>query len=370
MQLYLLDIIKGKRKGIIPWVIRCFLFVISLGYQAAVRCRNFAFDRQWISTSPSPASLTISIGNITVGGTGKTPLTLMLAQELSSCEQMAILSRGYHSKAEKLSNPIILSRGLGPLYSPEYAGDEPYLLAKKLKKCMVIVGRNRCKAAEIAVNAGAKVLILDDGFQHRYLRRDFDIVIMDGRDPFSKGRFLPYGLLRDECQSIKRAHLIILNRIQDVSHYDELKDQLRVYTEAPVMATSLEVKQIHLFEDKFLSSIKEKKIAIFCGIANPERFIKTVQDLGAHIVHQKILMDHQGFGLKELHAFAVESAKQGAEYIFCTEKDYVKLPLKSLYDSGLPLPIGWLEMQMKVQYGAEHWRAFIEKARVLLAGEN
>ena len=362
MQLYLLDIINGKRRGFIPSIIHKILYILSLGYKTAVKCRNFAFDQQWISQQNSHAPLTISIGNITVGGTGKTPITLMLAKEFYPNTQIAILSRGYRSKAEKLPTPLVLSRGVGPLYPPEYAGDEPYLLSRAFPKAIFIIGRDRCKAAKMAVETGAKVLILDDGLQHRYLKRDFDILTMDGNDPFNNEKFLPYGLLRDSLQSIKRAHLIILNGLKDPSQFEKLLIQFKTYTEAPVIATSLEAKHICLSGGRTLPSLKDKKIAIFCGIANPERFVKTVNDLGAHIVHQKFVADHKGLTTKELDRFAIESADQGAEFIFCTEKDHVKLP----FDYTSQLPIGWLQMQMEIQYGAEHWKAFVDKAKLLI----
>ena len=234
IEIYYLDLVTGKRKGFLAWLLKILLLPISWIYQFFVACRNWAFDRGWVRRYTPPVPVVISIGNIVAGGTGKTPVTYLLAKEFYDEVPLAILARGYRSKAENLSAPIVLSRGQGPMHPASYCGDEPFMLAQNLPKSFVFVGKDRHKASNMAAKAGVKLILLDDGMQHRRLARDFEVVVMDALDPFGQGYFLPRGLLREGLKSLSRADLIVLNHVYDHSRFIALRQKIARYTTAPV----------------------------------------------------------------------------------------------------------------------------------------
>lgn len=221
----------------------------------------------------------ISVGNIAVGGRGKTPLVILLGKRFSS-HKVAILSRGYGD------------------------GDEMKVIARHLPNAKLYIDANRVRAANKAVADGAGLIILDDGFQHRRLHRDFDLVIASLKD--LHGRFLPAGELRDSPERLKSA--IVLPPLQ-------------VNASCPV-------------------SLKGEKVAIFCGIGNPSRFKKTVESLGAQIVSELYLGDHEPIGEKRLAEFYEQAMQLQAKYLLCTEKDEVKLPSN-------PFPIHSVRIETK-----------------------
>ena len=361
-QLYLLDVIKGKRKGLIPSALRGALHVPSLGFRLIVAGRNWAFDHHYLSRYFPPVPVVISIGNIVAGGTGKTPVTLMLAQEFYPEISLAILSRGYRSPAEKLASPLMLSSGDGPLFPATYCGDEPYLLSQNLPKALVMVGKDRHAASDMAAQAGAQIILLDDGMQHRRLARDFEIVVLDASDPFGQGYYLPRGLLREGTSSLARADLLILNHVADTEKGAAVAKQLQRYTKAPIVTTKMVVSAIRDLDDQQIASIKGKPVGIFCGIAQPDNFRKAVEGLGANVVNHRYFPDHVGFGEQNLSRFVEECQAHGAEMIICTEKDRVKFanPLKT------KLPIIWLQMKLSIIDGQEHWNKLIANAKELV----
>lgn len=356
---YLLDIITGKQKGSFAGLIRIILWIFSWPFRLIVTCRNWAFDHGWLRRYSPPVPVVMSIGNIVVGGTGKTPATLLIAREFYQEFLIAILSRGYRSQAEKLDIPIVLSRGEGPMQSASFCGDEPYLLAQNLPKAYVIVGKNRHKASDIAAKAGVQLILLDDGMQHRRLARDFEVVLIDTSDPFGQGYFLPRGLLREGITSLSRAHLIILNHATDDKSFEEIKGQLMKYSKAPVIGTVMQVESIQDFDGIPILSISGKKVGLFCGIAHPEYFYNTVREEGAEIVDSAIMGDHLAFSEETLSLFAENCKALGAEMLLCTEKDKVKFVDKP----KLALPIVWVKMHLQVAHGNEEWQNFLHRVR-------
>lgn len=363
VELYFLDVIKGKRVGLFARFLRLVLRLLSWCYRLYVTCRNWAFDRGCLRKYSPPVPVVISVGNIVVGGTGKTPVTLMLAQEFYEEVPIAILTRGYRSKVESLAVPIVLSCGQGPMHLASYCGDEPFMLAQNFPKAFVYVGRDRHQASNMAAKAGARLILLDDGMQHRRLARDLEVVVMDACDPFGQGFFLPRGLLRDSTASLKRADLIILNHIHDPDRLHNMRQQLAKWSQAPLVATRLEVVQILDLHDLPVPSIRDRRVGIFCGIAHPDYFENTVGNQGAHVVARRFVADHAEEGLQALIAFARHCVLQGAEMLVCTEKDRVKLA-GSL---DLPLPVVWLKMKLVIVEGEAEWQAFIARARHALA---
>lgn len=318
------------------------------------------FDHDWVSRYSPPVPVVVSIGNIVVGGTGKTPVTLMVAQEFYPEFFIGILSRGYRSQAEKLPIPVVLSKGDGPMQSAAFCGDEPFLLAQNLPKAFVVVGHNRHKASDIAARAGVQLILLDDGMQHRRLARDVEVVVMDSADLFGQGHFLPRGFLREGVHALSRANLIILNHVVDTQNFESMKALVTPYTNATIVGTRMEVVHMEQFSGETLSSISGKKVGIFCGIAHPEYFQKTVCEAGGEVVESLFASDHMSFDAPALAAFAVRCKEKGAEFLLCTEKDKVKISEMP----SLALPIVWVKMRLKLVEGETEWRTLIDKIKV------
>jgi tetraacyldisaccharide 4'-kinase len=358
LELYLKDIVRGRRRGLLAFLIKALLLPLSWLYGFGVNFRNRLYEKGWMRRYVPPVPLVISIGNIVAGGTGKTPVTLLLAGAFYERFIVAILSRGYRSKAEKLDAPVLLCEGQGPIFPASYCGDEPYLFAQRLPKAIVIVGGNRKKASFLAAKAGAQAILLDDGMQHRRLARDFDVVVVDVSDPFGQGYFLPRGFLREDICSLARADLIILNHIRDPQQFTSVKMQLKPYSSAPIVGTKGYVIAIRDLKGQEMGTLKEQSVGMFCAIAHPENFRHTLEQEGLQVVNEYILADHDSVKEKNLEQFAQASLKKGAKWLICTEKDRVKLRDQLT----LALPIIWVQLELRVVAGQEEWQNFLHQA--------
>ncbi len=350
-----LRLIQNEQPGIFQRMLHSVLYFFSWIFALIVKIRNWFFSRKIPFLAGKP--IVISIGNIVAGGTGKTPTTLMLAQAFYPQHRVAILSRGYRSHAEHLEEPTVLSRGGGSLHSALYCGDEPCLLIENLPKALAFVGKNRVKAAKMATDAGAELILVDDGMQHHKLSRHYEVVVMDGKEPLGKGHYLPRGLLRDDPKSLKRADLIILNHTESQEHYDLTKKALASYTSAPIVATKLEVIRVVGFEGREIESIEGLPVSIFCSVAKPDYFEETVKGLGANVIDRYVIADHEQFDLPALQQFAKESLRNGAKVLICTEKDKVKL-IGNLSGS---IRVAWVQVRLKITHGEENWQSFIKE---------
>lgn len=359
LEVYFIDVVKSKRRGVFAAFLRGVLWVLSGFYKFLSFSRNWAFDTGWFRRYSPPVPVVISIGNIVVGGTGKTPVTLLLAQKFIDTYLTAILSRGYRSPAERLITPVVLSHGAGPIHPASYCGDEPYLLASNMPSAIVIVGKDRHQASNIAAKAGAQLILLDDGMQHRRLARDFEVIVMDVRDPYGQGYFLPRGFLREGSSALKRADLIILNHAYELERYQTVRKQVKNETAAPIIGTRLQVVDILDFSGESIGTIKGRKVAIFCGIAHPESFQGTVLHQGASIVASDFVPDHRSFDWEHLKQFAEQAKHLGAEMLLCTEKDRVKF--SDIQDVGIPL--AWVKTRLIVVDGEPEWNHFISQVR-------
>lgn len=302
---------------------------LSWGWAAVCHARNWLYDRGFLPVYDAGRPV-VSIGNITAGGTGKTPLVLLLAERFSH-RKVAILCREY---------------GKVP--------DEARLLRRRLPKAAVYVGKDRALLAQKAVAEGAELLILDDGFQHRKLRRDFEFVVLDPEDPLGKGHFLPLGFLRDAPQRLRQADaLFIQGVIQGNQRNQGNEPRLQPIVLKKKVAQILDERE----EPLSSSSLCGKRVGLFCAIAKPSRFKKTVEGLGAEIASEWALADHEPIDLHRLKRFSENCNRLGINYLVCTEKDFVKLPEKR---TGL-LPILFLEMELEVVRKGEEWEKWIEK---------
>lgn len=362
LELYLKQVISGRRRGLDAFCIKAFLLPLSELYRFFVSCRNWLYDKGWMRRYVPPVPLVISVGNIVAGGTGKTPVTLMLAEAFYGRFKLAILSRGYRSKVEKLAVPVFLCEGEGPLFPASYCGDEPYLFAKRLPKALVIVGRNRRKASILAAKAGADVILLDDGMQHRRLVKDFEIVVVDAGSPFGNGYFLPRGFLREEREALKRGDLIFVNHLDDLEQWNHIQALLKNYTAAPFVGAQAKISSLQGFSGKRLELTQGMRVGMFCAIAHPEYFRRTLEQQGLKVVSECILADHDSFSEDVLKNAAEESLEKGAECLVCTEKDHVKLQ----EFLSFPLPIFWAQMKLHIVAGQENWERFMQKAEAKL----
>jgi len=348
------EYISGKRSGIGSAFVRMLLYPLGKLYAVVATARNICYDRGLFAVKKVGVPV-VSIGNLVVGGTGKTPVTLMVAKALKEYG-VAVISRGYRSHAEKGSTPKVLSYGEGPRYSVKQCGDEPYLLAKNLDDALVIVGKDRYRAATMAAKAGVGVVVLDDGMQHRRLARDVDIVVIDGNDPLGQGQCVPRGFLREPLWGFERADVVIANNVADESHYNDVVKKVRRYTDAPVVAMRPQAAGIYDLDGERVEDMRGKKVGIFSGIAKPENFRRQVERLGAIVAAEYIVGDHNALDDKDFARFAEECRYKGCERLLCTEKDSVKMS-KAL---ASPLPVAWMRIQLEVIAGAEQWRYVIE----------
>lgn len=358
-ELYFKDVMLGRKRGIAAFFIKAVLLPLSWIYGVITKWRNEMYKKGVMRRYTPPVPLVISVGNIVAGGTGKTPVTLLLANAFYERFTIAVLTRGYRSKAEKLDQPVVLCEGQGPQFPASYCGDESYLFAQRFPKAIVIVGGNRRKASFLAARAGAQAIILDDGMQHLRLVRDFDVVVMDVKDPFGQGYFLPRGFLREDIGALGRADLLILNHITNHERFLDVKEQVSSYTTAPIVGSLCQVNGIcNLKGEEVRLSEKEKVVGMFCAIAHPEYFRNTLEEEGFQVVDEYILADHEAFDEKKLEQFAQLCLKKGANYLVCTEKDCVKL------DTLLQpvLPIIWIRLELEIVAGKEEWNYFLQKA--------
>ncbi len=346
--------INSERSGFGGALVKAGLSLSSTLFGSAVNLRNLAYDWGILPTSSSPIPCTVSIGNIQVGGSGKTPFTLMLAQHFQKSFHTAILSRGYRSAISHKAS-LVINDSLGIRYSASFCGDEPYLLAQRMPDLPVIISQDRLKGAALAATQGIELLLLDDGFQHRRLARDFDIVLMDGSLPAESQQLLPRGLLREKPTALSRADLVVLTRSRNPS---SLIEQLSHYTKAPIICADLEIAEICGWHAKVRTSLDSQKVALFCGIANPSSFIHTVKGLGVNVVTQHIFADHTSYNLSRMSQIALEAKKKGAVCLLCTEKDSVKiLP----WANKLELPLVWPKMEMRITSGLNSWENWLNQ---------
>jgi tetraacyldisaccharide 4'-kinase len=277
----------------------------------------------------------LSIGNITVGGTGKTPATIAIAEEAKKRGFIPnILTRGYKGKKK---GPCFVSKGDGPLLSEEDAGDEPMLMANRLKGVPVIKGENRYEAGMFALNSlplalRPDIFILDDGFQHWNLFREKDILLIDGTNPFGNRRLPPLGLLREPLSAIGRADIIVITRIDKIrsqkSEVNSLIEEIRKYnTKASVFfAEHRPVKFTTASGDTFpLEWAKEKRFFGFSGIGNPESFKKTLLSTGIDLRGFRSYRDHYRYNLRDIGKIIKDAKKSGVDWIVTTEKDIMRL---------------------------------------------
>lgn len=362
-------------------LLRGLLWCLERPYRLWMLVRNTCYTHGYFASSQPPHSYVVSIGNLAVGGSGKTPLTQLLAEELLKLDQtmrsaakeplaLAILSRGYRSQCEQAKGYLIFHttpyHNPAPyLPSPFECGDEPCLLAQSLPGVWFGIGPNRLDIATRLAKKGVQLFLLDDGFQHRRLKRQCDLVLLDADRPFANQHCLPRGALREMPNALARASMIILYPVRDSAQFSCSCQQIAAYTKAPIVGMNLRVvgaSQVGPAQESMqLSHLQGAKVALLCGIARPERFAATAKGLGCLIVAQEFLADHAVVSKEQLMDFCRRAVEQKAQYVLCTEKDAVKLnALDGLDFASLPLPLYFLRIQMQPVEGVEAWNALVQ----------
>lgn len=328
-------LMREKEIGVVP---HALLYPLSRVYGFAMRVRNTCYRANILPSEGLPCHV-ISVGNITAGGTGKTPVTMFIADFLrKSGKRVAILSRGYKGTNKGIG---VVSDGRSVLMGPMEAGDEPYLMASKLAGVPVIVGADRIKTGRFALEKfSPNVLLLDDGFQHIRLKRDINILLMDSKEGFGNGYLLPRGILREPISSIGRADVAM------VKGGEAPEKEAGLLLEYSVPAISFSYRPECLFEvgtgaRKESGSLKGKKVFALAGIANPESFLSTLKEAGMIVVGSRFFPDHHRYTGADIEALKKEAA--AAYAVITTEKDGVKL--KGL--SGLPIYALSIEVEIE-----------------------
>ena len=372
LEQFVLDVIYGLRKGKRAALLRVVLYLLSKVFTVAVKTRRFLYNFRILRDSALGVQV-IAIGNLTAGGTGKTPVVEKFARELQDAGRtVAILSRGYRSKPipfyHRLINkfdslpPKVVSDGRSLLLDSETAGDEPYMLASNLKDVVVLVDKDRVNAGRYAIDKfGCDTLLLDDGFQYWKLKgRRRDVVLIDCQQPFGhNGELLPRGTLREPPSHLSRAHIVFITKSD--GNTEELRGKISKHN-----PTASIIECVHsplYFEDVFtgeqagLELLVGKKIAALSGIALPVSFEESLIQLGGDLVYSKRFVDHHRFTQQEILNVINRAKTRLADFIVTTQKDAVRFPKIDRRD----LPIYFMRVEIKIIKGAKNFQECVRQ---------
>jgi tetraacyldisaccharide 4'-kinase len=369
---YLVRIIQqpGADQGH-PWPIRLLLGTlktISLVFRNVVLSRLFLYETGIFRRYPLGCQV-VSVGNITAGGTGKTPVVEIFARELQkSGRKVAILSRGYRKRElpwyqrlfrEKLEPPRVVSDGKRLLLDSEMGGDEPYMLASNLPGVVVLVDKNRVKSGRFAVKRfGCDTLILDDGFQYLKLRHRLEIVLIDKTNPFGNENLLPRGVLREPIRNLKRADFIFITKSD--GHAEELRLRIRdLNTRAEIIECCHRpryLQNVFTAEHIPLAWLKGRTVTSLSGIAVPQSFENSLRAMGARVIYCERYADHHRYHAQEIIDAVNKAADMHADALLTTEKDAVRFPRLE----STPVPVYYLRVDIELLSGAENFHEAVE----------
>jgi tetraacyldisaccharide 4'-kinase len=315
-------------------------------YAAGVRWRLQRYRSGYYKTHRLNSPV-ISVGNLTVGGTGKTPCTAFIANFLQADGwRVAILSRGYKRESKGL---VEVSNGQKILCDAAQAGDEPYLLAQLCPGVRVIVHANRYEAGKwLEAKTKVDVFLLDDGYQHIQLHRDVNVLLLDGETPIGNGSLLPHGILREPVKEIARADVVIGTRMTAGSA-NNIQTLLKTFSASnpPLFFAEHEITGFKLLNAAPpLQELLHAKIAAFSGIAKPARFFADLQQKQLQLVHQQSFRDHHRYSVAELTAFLHQAITCQAAAIITTEKDAANIPAEVLTNTSLPIYAAQLQFRL------------------------
>jgi tetraacyldisaccharide 4'-kinase len=375
LEQFAVEVIMGQRWGFRAGIFRLFLWFLSGIYRKIVKWRLWFFETR-LGSVHALGCLVVSVGNLTVGGTGKTPVVELFARELTRRgRKVAVLSRGYKSaplpvqqrlfdRFRALENrhpPRVVSDGRSLLLDSDMAGDEPFMLASNLKDVHVVVDKDRVKAGLHAIRKfGCDTLVLDDGLQYLRLKERIDIVLVDSESPFANRYLLPRGLLREPPEQLRRAHIIFLTKC-DGRNLGELRDELRRYNRhADIVECAhkpLHLEEVFTHEVVPLSFLKEARVGMISGIARPESFEVGLKKLGAEVIYSRRYADHHRFSEGEIAKMFERTHARNARAVITTEKDSVRFPRIG----KRPLPVYFLRVEIEIIRGHEAFERCLER---------
>ncbi|MCC5025111.1 MAG: tetraacyldisaccharide 4'-kinase [Candidatus Synoicihabitans palmerolidicus] len=368
---FVIDVVYGRRDDMSALLLAGGLQGLSYLFQGIVKLRWWLYRHRVLQDQPL-GCLVVVVGNLTVGGTGKTPVVEKFARALrDQGRKVAILSRGYKSKAPPMWKkwwywlshtaeppPRIVSDGENVLLDSEEAGDEPYMLARNLPGVIVLVDKNRVKAGIYAIKRfGCDTLVLDDGFQYLPLKGRLNLLLVDKTNPFGNGFLLPRGILRESITHLKRASYVFLTKSNGRRDTELEKLIQRHNPGVDVIECAHRPQYLQLLGEppeteatrQPLEFLEGKRVGAFSGIATPESFEKFIWDLGGDIVYAKRYLDHYRFVASDFVELFSAGIEQKVEFIVTTEKDAVRI------DDTLPcpIPIYYLRLEIEILHGAD-----------------
>ncbi len=371
---FAIDVIMGRSEGTWAAVFGAFLQVCSYLFSGIVQLRLWLYRNRILRDQPL-GCLVVVVGNLTVGGTGKTPIVEMFAKALRDRgRKVAILSRGYKSKAPPLwqkwwfwlnhteeAPPRVVSDGDKVLLDSELAGDEPFMLARNLPGVVVLVDKNRVKAGAHAIkHFGCDTLVLDDGFQYLPLKGRLNLLLVDKTNPFGNGFLLPRGILREPIKHLQRASYVFLTKSK--GHRDEeLEAMIRKFNPGVEIIECAHrpqyLQRIGNGEQMPLRSLAGRKIGAFSGIAAPESFEAFLRETGAQLNYTRQFLDHYRFTHEDLETVFAEAKAAGVEFLITTEKDAVRIGA----GENFPLPCYYLRLEIEILRGAKDFQEAVGK---------
>lgn len=370
------DVIFGRAKGFRAALTRFLMRALSGIFRVLVQLRLWRYRSGW-KPQHHLGTQVIAIGNITVGGTGKTPVVELLARTLrDQGRNVAILSRGYKSKkldrpqkwtsrngrpipAEKM--PKVVSTGSALLLDSKFAGDEPFMLAKNLEGVSVVVDKSRVKGGRFAISElEADTLLLDDGMQYLDLAHGIDVVLVDSGAPFGTEALLPRGTLREPPKNLRRASYILLTKCNGTSN-EALIERIRKYNKtAEIIECThgpIHLENVFTREIQPLEFLKDKWVGAISAIAVPEAFEGSLEKLGARVEIRRHFADHYRFSRREVDKFMQRCVERDMELIVTTEKDAVRFPKPTSID----VPVYFLRIEVELLKGQEIWNDLVRR---------
>ena len=373
LETYLVKLIQEKGadrdQPVLVRILLVLLKGLSLVFGALVAIRYFLYRIGILRRFPLGVQV-ISIGNVTAGGTGKTPVTEIFARTLAAeGRRVAILSRGYRRKeapwwvrmfTQVVTPPLVVSDGRHVLSDSTEGGDEPYMLASNLPGVVVAVDRDRVKAGRYAVKRfGCDTIILDDGFQYQRLKHAIEVVLVDASNPFGNGNMLPRGILREPARNLKHADIIFMTKCSgDVS---SVRDEIRRYNQTAEIVECTHapksLKDVWSREEFPLSWLQGKTTCTLSGIASPKGFENSLRRLGAKVVWCERYADHHRYDASEILYALNRTADIGADALVTTEKDAVRFPR---FETA-PVRCLYLRIAIEILSGAESFDHLISR---------
>ena len=347
-----------------------FLSPFSYLFSVIVRTRVFLYGKRLILKDKPLDCFVLVVGNLTVGGTGKTPVVERFAKELVGRGlKVAILSRGYKSKQDiedrnfrnlffksRIQKPKVVSNGVEVLMNSEEAGDEPFMLAKNLPGVVVITGRDRVKSGRFAIDRfKADALILDDGFQYLSIRGRMNLLLVDQTNPFGNHSLLPRGILREPVSHLKRASYVFLTKSESDPDLNLLETIRKYNDQAEIIRCVHKPKffrEVNGEIEKGLSFLYESFVGVFCGIASPRGFEQIIDRMSGELRFRRRFLDHHRYEAEELDRMFQQAKNSGADIMVTTEKDAVRIPV-----SYKPiLPLFYVRMEIEIVEGFEDFQ--------------